>query len=180
MGLQRFVLSFLSCGCIPPKKTTFCPSDLITYYFVFRVSESFSLVRIYYGLAPTLKFLSGKGRHVCIWLQGDTSAGRKGIVHVRRSGNSVWLTNQEKPVHSQFPLGAPLPHGRICRGRGKQQEKGSAPENCLTLPPASGPRVTRLRHSHRNFPLASGVSSKPRFFTVRARKSLDRVCRMGR
>ena len=72
-----FVLSwchkFLGCGCIPPKKTTFCPSDLITYYFVFlskffRVSESFSLVRIYYGLAPTLKFLCGKGRHVCIWL----------------------------------------------------------------------------------------------------------------
>ena len=59
-------------GCIPPKKTTLCPSDLITSYFIFlsktfQVSEGFSQGG--YGLAPALKFLSVKGRHVCILLK---------------------------------------------------------------------------------------------------------------
>ena len=69
------------------------------------------------------------------------------------------LADQEKPVHLEPPsfrweLVASWPDMPSSRGRGKQQAEGSAPENWLTLPPASGPRVTRLRHSHRNFPLA--------------------------
>ena len=81
IGLKMFVLlwcpKFLSCGCILPKKTTLYPSDLVTSYFVFlsktfRVSESFSLVRIWPRPRPEVSLWERKARlhlaarrHVC-------------------------------------------------------------------------------------------------------------------
>ena len=98
-------------------------------------------------------------------------AGR-GLLMWSRSGNCVWLTKRNLCTSSalahsrgatEFPLGACL-----MAGYAEQRKRQPAPENCLTLPLASGPRVTRLRHSHRNFPLAWGVqaSDRLRLFTM--------------